>query len=101
MRNVAAVVSDSGHRRVSPKPGRAVAAVGRLEAGGKQGSLFDLSVDADGCGATEPEWGGAVGAGDSGGGGGEGRLYRHELASPMPPVAGDIGDDIDPGGQRC
>jgi hypothetical protein len=92
-RDVPAVVADGGDRRVSPKPGRAVPVVGRVDAGGEQGSLFELLVNVGD--------GGGLGAEELGGGGGEGRGYRHELASKMRPGAGDVRDDIDPGGRAC
>jgi hypothetical protein len=92
-RDVPAVVAADGDRRVSPKPGRAVPAVGRAEVGGEQRSLFDLLLEGSGDGG--------LGAEELGGGGGEGRGYRHELASEMRPAAGDIRDDIDRSVRPC
>jgi hypothetical protein len=92
-RDVPAVAAVDGERRVSPKPGRAVLAVGRADLDGKQGSLFELLADGAGDGGLGTE--------KFGGGGGEGRGYRHELASKMRPGAGDIRDDIDGGGRSC
>jgi hypothetical protein len=92
-RDVPAVVAVDGGRRVSPKPGRTVPAVERADVGGEQGSLFELLEDGPGDGG--------LGADDFGGDRGEGRGYRHELASEMRPGAGDIRDDIGRSGRPC
>ncbi len=91
--DIPVVVAEGAAARVSPRAGRRVPAVARADGGGEQGSLFELLGNGDGGGGRESDDRGSEFGHERFGGGGETRGHRHELASQMPPGAGDVSGD--------